>query len=45
MAEKYDVAILGVWYGCNYGSIATYYALHCAVRDMERVSLWYIVPG
>ena len=36
MAEKYDVAILGVWYGCNYGSIATYYALHCAVRDMGK---------
>ena len=23
----YDVGILGVWFGCNYGSIATYYAL------------------
>lgn len=36
MDEKYDVGILGVWYGCNYGSIATYYSLHCAVRDMGK---------
>jgi hypothetical protein len=26
--RKFDVAIMGVWPGCNYGSIATYYALH-----------------
>ena len=26
--NKYDVAIMGVWPGCNYGSVATYYALH-----------------
>ncbi|MGN0292888.1 MAG: polysaccharide pyruvyl transferase family protein [Lachnospiraceae bacterium] len=25
--RKYDVAIMGVWCGCNYGSIMTYYAL------------------
>ena len=25
--KKYDVGILGVWMGCNYGSIMTYYAL------------------
>ncbi|WP_158025976.1 polysaccharide pyruvyl transferase family protein [Pararhizobium arenae] len=25
--KKYDVAILGVWYGLNYGSLLTYYAL------------------
>ncbi len=36
MGEKYDVGILGVWYGCNYGSIATYYSLYCAVRDMGK---------
>ncbi len=26
--RKFDVGIYGVWPGCNYGSIATYYALH-----------------
>ena len=26
--KKYDVGILGVWVGCNYGSIMTYYALN-----------------
>lgn len=36
MGEKYDVGILGVWYGCNYGSIATYYSLYCTVRDMGK---------
>lgn len=27
METHYDVGLLGVWFGCNYGSIATYYAL------------------
>lgn len=32
--KKYDVGILGVWGGCNYGSIATYYALNRIVTGM-----------
>ncbi len=32
--KKYDVGILGVWSGCNYGSIATYYALNRIITDM-----------
>lgn len=36
MDKKYDVGILGVWYGCNYGSIATYYSLYRLVRDMGK---------
>lgn len=32
--KKYDVGILGVWTGCNYGSIATYYALNRIITDM-----------
>lgn len=32
--KKYDVGILGVWSGCNYGSIATYYALNKVVSSM-----------
>ena len=30
----YDVAVMGVWYGCNYGSIATYYALNTVLKNM-----------
>ena len=33
MKDHYDVGILGVWYGCNYGSIATYYALRIPLKN------------
>ena len=33
MKKKYDVGILGVWFGCNYGSIATYYALSKTIES------------
>lgn len=36
MEKHYDVGILGVWFGCNYGSIATYYALHQAIVKMGK---------
>lgn len=32
--EKYDIAIYGLWYGRNYGSILTYYALHSVLEKM-----------
>lgn len=32
--KKYDVGILGVWMGCNYGSIMTYYALNQMIESM-----------
>ncbi len=31
--RKFDAAIYGVWFGCNYGSVATYYALHEILRS------------
>lgn len=31
---KYDVGIFGLWYGHNYGSIITYYALSKVIRSM-----------
>ncbi len=34
MSKKYDVAILGWWYGQNYGSMLTYFALNKAVTNM-----------
>ena len=32
--DYYDVGIIGVWYGENYGSTLTYYALQKVIRDM-----------
>ncbi len=32
--KKYDVGILGVWMGCNYGSVATYYALNQVISSL-----------
>jgi len=32
--EKYDICIVGLWYGSNYGSMITYYALHKAISKL-----------
>ena len=32
--KKYDFGIIGLWFGRNYGSMATYYALHQTVMKM-----------
>ena len=32
--HHYDIGIVGLWYGINYGSILTYYALYHLMRDM-----------
>lgn len=32
--KKYDVGIFGLWYGHNYGSIITYYALNNVVNSL-----------
>lgn len=34
--EHYDVGIFGVWSGCNYGSVATYYALNRVISSMGK---------
>lgn len=34
--KKYDVGIYGLWYGNNYGSMITYYALNCVLQGMGR---------
>lgn len=34
MSEKYDVGILGWWYGQNYGSMLTYYALNTVIKNL-----------
>lgn len=35
MGKKYDVAIYGLWYGNNYGSMITYYALSKVLESMN----------
>ena len=32
--KKYDFGIIGLWYGQNYGSMITYYALHQIIKKM-----------
>ncbi len=32
--RKFDVGVIGLWYGRNYGSMATYYALHYVLTHM-----------
>lgn len=42
--QHYDVGIFGVWSGCNYGSIATYYALNQIVSSMGKTVLMIDKP-
>jgi coenzyme F420-reducing hydrogenase beta subunit len=32
--KRYDIGVFGVWYGCNYGSVASYYGLN---RTLEKL--------
>lgn len=32
--RKFDVGVIGLWFGRNYGSMATYYALHYVLKSM-----------
>lgn len=31
--NRYDVGIMGVWFGCNYGSLMTYYSLYRLIQS------------
>ncbi len=42
--EKYDIGIVGVWQGCNYGTIMTYYALNRVVESMGKSVLMIDKP-
>jgi len=44
MAKKYDVAVLGWWYGLNYGSVLTYYSLHQAISNLGHSILMVHEP-
>ena len=34
LSHNYDFGVIGLWYGINYGSILTYYALYCMLKDL-----------
>lgn len=34
LTHRYDIGIAGLWYGINYGSVLTYYALYQVVRSL-----------
>lgn len=34
LSHHYDFGIVGLWYGINYGSVLTYYALYSLLRDL-----------
>ena len=42
--KKYDVAVLGWWYGKNYGSILTYYGLNRAIDALGHSVLMVHEP-
>ncbi|WP_207306454.1 polysaccharide pyruvyl transferase family protein [Arthrobacter sp. S41] len=42
--NKYDVAVLGWWYGKNYGSILTYYGLNRAIENLGHSVLMVHEP-
>jgi len=34
LSHHYDIGIVGLWYGINYGSILTYYALYSLLKEL-----------
>lgn len=44
VANHYDVGVIGVWSGCNYGSVATYYALHEVLKSLGKSVLMIDKP-
>ena len=34
LEHNYDIGVVGLWYGINYGSILTYYALYLVLREL-----------
>lgn len=45
MNDKYDVAIYGVWWGSNYGSIMTYYSLYHMIEKQGLRAIMIDRPG
>ena len=45
MHKKFDIGVLGVWYGLNYGSVLTYYALQSTLKKIGLSPLMIEKPG
>lgn len=43
--KKYNVGIVGLWYGLNYGSILTYYALYNVIDSMGYKAIMVNKPN
>jgi len=44
-SRPYDIGIVGLWYGINYGSVLTYYALYEVLRSLGRKSVFLPRPN
>ena len=42
---KYDVAVFGLWWSSNYGSIMTYYSLYCLLESFGKRTVLIDRPG
>ena len=42
LKRKFDVGVIGLWYGRNYGSMATYFALHQVLTNKFHLSVLMI---
>ena len=42
ISRKFDIGVVGLWYGSNYGSMATYYALHHVLKYKLGLSVLMI---
>ena len=42
---KFDIGVIGVWPGLNYGSVLTYYALQKTLKDMGLSPIMLDKPG
>lgn len=42
LKRKFDVGVIGLWYGRNYGSMATYFALHQVLTNIFHLSVLMI---
>ena len=45
LKDKYDVAIYGLWWGSNYGSIMTYYSLYKVIDGMGKTVIMIDHPA
>lgn len=45
LQHHYDVGVVGLWYGINYGSILTYYALYEVIRSLGYDPIFLAKPN